>query len=131
MKQLTIPLHKKGTHDQCDNFRGIAQLSVPGKVFCKVIQGRLAKSSDQLLRENQFSFRKDQRCVDQVFALRVLAEKAREYNTPLYTMYLCFVDLKKAYGSVNHSALWAVLQRRYQVPDKLLRILKALHRDTI
>ena len=29
---------------------------------------------------------------------RVLAEKAREYNAPLY---LCFVDLRKAYDSVN------------------------------
>ena len=124
VKQLTIPLHKKGAHDQCDNFRGIALLSVPGKVFCRVIQRRLAESGDQLLRENQCGFRKGRGCVDQVFALRVLAEK---YNTPLY---LCFVDLKKAYDSVNRNALWTVLKKRYRVPDKLLRILKALHRDT-
>ena len=47
MKQLTIPLHKKGAHDHCDNFRGIALLSVPGKVFCSVIQERLAGKSRQ------------------------------------------------------------------------------------
>ena len=34
VKQLTIPLHKNGAHDHCDNFRGIAFLSIPGKVFC-------------------------------------------------------------------------------------------------
>ena len=48
-KQLTIPLHKKGAYDDCDNFRGIALLSVPGKVFCKVIQCRLKEKANQML----------------------------------------------------------------------------------
>ena len=59
-----------------------------------------------------------------LIALRVLAEKAREYNTPLY---LCFVDLRKVYDSVNRDALWVVLRKRYRISEKLLRILKALH----
>ena len=120
VKQLTIPLHKKGAHNHCDNFRGIALLSVPGKVFCKVIQKRLAERDNMLLRESQCGFRVERGCIDQVFALRVLAEK--EYNTPLY---LCFVDLRKAYDSVNCDTRWAVLQKRYRIPEKLLCILKA------
>ena len=44
--------------------------------------------------------------IDQVFALRVVAEKAREYSIPLY---LSFIDLMKAYDSVNRDALWVVL----------------------
>ena len=32
-KQLLIPLHKKGSRMECDNFRGIALLSIPSKVF--------------------------------------------------------------------------------------------------
>ena len=36
--------------------------------------------------------------IDQDFALRVREEKAREFYTPLY---LCFVDFKKVYDSVN------------------------------
>ena len=127
VKQLTIPLHKKGAHDHCDNFRGIALLSIPGKVFCRVIQKRLAERGNQLLRESQCGFRKGRGCIDQVFSLRVLAEKVREYNTPLY---LCFVDLRKAYDSVSRDALWVVLQKRCRVPGKLLWILKALHQDT-
>ena len=54
-------------------------------------------------------------------------ERAREFRTPLY---LCFIDLTKAYDSVNIEALWAVLQQRYHFPDKLVRILKACHLDT-
>ena len=32
-KQLIIPLYKKGCHTICDNYCGIALLSVPSKVF--------------------------------------------------------------------------------------------------
>ena len=33
LKQLTVPLYKKGPSQNCDNYRGIALLSVTGKVF--------------------------------------------------------------------------------------------------
>ena len=125
-KQLDIPLHKKGSFQDCDNYRGIALLSVPGKVFCKVIQSRMADRVNQVLRENQCGFRKGRGCVDHIFSLRILAEKSREFNTPLY---LSFVDLRKAYDSVCRDALWSVL-KKYQFPDKLIRILQALHHDT-
>ena len=127
VKQLTIPLHKKGSMQDCDNYRGIALLSVSGKVFCRVIQRRLAKRTEQMLRENQCGFRRGRGCIDHIFTLRTLAEKAREFNT---TLYLSFVDLRKAYDSVNREALWLVLERRYQVPRKLIRILRALHQGT-
>ena len=57
----------------------------------------------------------------------VLAEKARELNTSLY---LAFVDLRKAYDSVNREALWAVLEKKYLLPGKVVRILRALHQGT-
>ena len=41
-KQVTIPLPQKECHQDCDNYRGIALLSVPGKVFGWVAQRRLA-----------------------------------------------------------------------------------------
>ena len=47
VKQLTILLHKKGSMQDCDNYRGITLLSVPGKVFCRVIPRRLAKRVEQ------------------------------------------------------------------------------------
>ena len=84
VEQLLIILHKNGSSQDCDNYRGIALLSVPGKVFCRVIQRRLASRAEHLLRESQCGFRPVCGCIDQVFTLRVLAEKAREFNTPLY-----------------------------------------------
>ena len=79
----------------------------------RVIQRRLAERAEQLLRESQCGVRRNHGCIDQVFSLRILAEKAREFNTPLY---LAFEDLRKAYDSVNHDALWMVLQEKYSAP---------------
>ena len=66
-----------------------------------------------MLRENQCGFCKGHGSIDHIFTLRTLAEKARELNTSLY---LSFVDVWKAYDSVNHEALWLVLVRKYQFP---------------
>ena len=54
-------------------------------------------------------------------------EKAREFRRPLY---ICFIDLKKAYDSVSRAALWSVLQRSYLLPHKPLSIIRALHEDS-
>ena len=43
-----------------------------------MIQKRLAERDSMFLRENQCDFRVERGCIDQVFALRELAEKARE-----------------------------------------------------
>ena len=126
-KQLLIPLHKKGSKKDCDNYRGIALLSIPSKVFSRAILNRPKPHAKHLLQENQCGFRSGRGCLDHLFTLRMLMEKSREFCQPLY---LCFVDLRKAYDSVNRSALWCVLQKSFGLPSKLVSIIQALHEGT-
>ena len=44
-------------------------------------------------------------------------------------MYLCFVDLSKAYNSVDHTALVAIL-RSYGVPHQLVELINKLYTGT-
>ena len=111
----------------CDNYRGIALLSIPGKVFTKAILNRLKPIAEQLLRESQCGFHRGRGCADQLFSVRLLMEKAREYNHPIY---ICFIDLKKAYDSVHRDSLWQILQHSYCLPAKLLSIIRELHIDS-
>ena len=53
-------------------------------------------------------------------------EKATEYKT---AVFLCFIDLTKAYNSVNHQAMAAIL-REYGVPHQLAEIIEQLHSET-
>ena len=55
-------------------------------------------------------------------------EKAREFCHPLY---ICFIDLKKAYDLEKCNTLWTILQRLYNPPPKLLPIISALHEDSV
>ena len=125
--QLLVPLHKKGSRTICDNYRGIALLSIPGKVFAKAILNQLKPRAEQLLREGQCGFRRGRGCADQLFSLRMLMEKAREYHRPIYA---CFIDLRKAYDSVHRDSLWSILQHFYHLPEKLLSIIRALHENS-
>ena len=54
-------------------------------------------------------------------------EKSQEFQHPLYMAY---IDLRKAYDSVNRNALWYILQHGYSIPEKLFKIIRALHSDT-
>ena len=58
-----------------------------------------------------------------IFVARQLMEKAREHRDSLFIM---FVDLKKAYDSVPRNALWTVLAK-CGVPFTMLTIIRSFH----
>ena len=47
-------------------------------------------------------FRAGRACVDQIFTLKQIGEKVQEKK---YRVYVGFIDLEKAYDSVNREAL--------------------------
>ena len=54
-------------------------------------------------------------------------QRAKEFQKPIH---LCFIDLQKAYDTVNRDALWEILSKSFSLPEKIIRILKALHSCT-
>lgn len=59
----------------------------------------------------------------QLFALRHLIDRSKFQKQPLFT---AFVDLKKAYDSVQHPLLWASLQQK-GVHGKMLAAIQSLY----
>ena len=55
-----------------------------------------------------------------IFSLRQLQEKCNEQNKDLY---IAFIDLAKAFDTVNRELLWQILER-FGTPPKFLSILK-------
>ena len=76
-----------------------------------------------ILPEEQSGFRPNRSNVDMMFVVRRLHEPARKTSTPLYA---CFIDLTKAYDSVDRELLWSVL-RRFGVPPKMLAVIRQFH----
>ena len=61
-----------------------------------------------VLPEMQCGFRKERSTTDMIFTVRLLQEKCREQNKNLY---IAFVDLAKAFDTVNREMLWTVLSK--------------------
>ena len=118
-----VLLHKGGSLALLDNYRGISLLDVCGKVYTKLLHLRLRDAMDANLSECQMGFRSQRSCTDATWVAAHLTTWSKEHNTPLY---ICFVDLKKAYDSVNRRALWFALLRQ-GVPPKLVDLLEDLH----
>ena len=112
---VIVTLYKnKGDRSDCNNHRGISLMSIVGKCFARVVLMRLQKIADRVYPESQCGFRAERSTTDMVFSLRQLQEKCREQHVGLYQV---FIDLTKAFDTVNRSALWQIL-RKLGCPDK-------------
>ncbi|KAI5715688.1 hypothetical protein M8J77_020743 [Diaphorina citri] len=111
---------------KCDNYRGISLLSVPGKVLSKVLCNRLTPFIDNYISDSQCGFRAERSTIDMIFATRQLVEKTLEQNTSLC---VAFIDIRKAFDSVNREALFMILER-INCPPNALAILRKLHENT-
>ena len=99
-----------------------------GKLFTKVLKERLYRWVERkdILSSLQAGFRKGRSTLDQCFVLRTIIEKTQRRGQRLWGV---FVDLKKAFDSVNREALWYKL-RCLGVSEKMVRILKSKYADS-
>ena len=67
--EYLVPLHKKGRQTICDNYCGIALLSIQSKVFAKAILNWHKPRAKQFLCEGQCGFCHGQGCANQLFSL--------------------------------------------------------------
>ena len=123
---LIVALYKnKGSKADCGNYRGISLLSIAVKIFARIVLNRLIKVSEANLPEAQCRFRPGRSTVDMIFTVRQVQEKCLEQNLDLYSV---FIDLTKAFDTVNREALWDVLTR-YGCPRKFIQIIRLFHVD--
>nr|VZI32488.1 unnamed protein product [Spirometra erinaceieuropaei] len=108
----------------CDNHRGISLLNIAGKIFAHILLNRLNKHLEQgLPPESQCSFRRHRGTTDTIFAARQLQEKCQEMRTHLYSTFL---DLTKAFDTVNREGLWKIMQT-FGCPERYIQMVRQLH----
>ena len=93
----SYPSPKIGSLSDCSNWRWIALLDVVWKVVVRVIYERLQRLAEQELPETQCGSCNGRSCLDMIFTIRHLMEKATEHRAKQFCL---FVDLKKVYNSV-------------------------------
>jgi len=91
-----------GDLKQCANYRTIALVSHASKILLRIILERIRVKTETEIADEQAGFRQGRGTRDQVTNLRILMHKAREHQQ---TLYMCFVDFKKAFDSISHDKL--------------------------
>ncbi|KAK3518362.1 hypothetical protein QTP86_018292, partial [Hemibagrus guttatus] len=120
---VVIPLFKKGDRRVCSNYRGITLLSLPGKVYSRVLERRVRPLVEPQIQEEQCGFRPSRGTLDQLYTLHRLLEGSWEFAQPVH---MCFVDLVNAFDRVHCGILWEVLWE-YGVCGPLLRAVRSLY----
>ena len=108
---LIVHLYKrKGDRRSCDCHRGISLLAIAGKILGRVLLNRLIQhlENGQYLPESQCGFRASRSTSDMVFAAHQMQEKCQEQYQDLY---MTFVDLTKAFDTVNRGGLWLIMAK--------------------
>ncbi|TWW68537.1 hypothetical protein D4764_19G0003350 [Takifugu flavidus] len=96
-------------------------LSLPGKVYARVLEKRIRLIVEPLIEEEQCGFRPGRVTTDQLFTLAGVLEESWECAQPVH---MCFVDLEKAYDQVPRSIVWGCSKR---VDGPLIRAVQSLY----
>ena len=100
-------------------------MSHADKVILKVVARRLSAYCEAkgLLPEEQCGFRPNRSTPDMMFVVCRLQEIRRKAGVSLF---MCIIDLQKAYDTVDRTLLWQVLTR-IGVPTQITAVIQQFH----
>ena len=124
---LIVPLHKKGSYDDVNNYRGITLISCFAKLFTSILNNRLKlwSSVTDTSSDAQFGFKSDHSTIDAIFILKYLIDKQLQDKKMLYC---AFIDLKKAFDSVSRTSLWYKMIKS-GIDGKLFDIIRSMYEN--
>jgi len=120
-----ISIPKDGDLSDMDNYRGISLMSCVLKILLVIVSRRInvAGEDAELFHETQAGFRRKEEAVTQAACMVDVVQRRRLAGK---TTYIVFVDLRKAYDTVPHEALFAKLYR-FGVRGHCLRFIQNLY----
>jgi hypothetical protein len=120
-------LFKKGDPKQPENYRPITLLSILYKIFSRMLGSRIKAILDREQSSDQAGFRPGYSVDDHLFTVVMLIEKLNEYQQPLW---ICAVDFRKAFYTVEHEQLWSAMLAQ-GVPPVYVRTLAELYTNQV
>ena len=125
----------KGDFADLQNFRGTVLLDTISKLTSRILKNKLLSLADLVCADQENGYRRGRGVADSCFCLRRCVEAWRSTdpdppgNEDEDSLFLLFVDLRKAFDSVPRTFLWDLLQHKAAVPPHIIHVLKELHQD--
>ena len=122
-------IHKEGSKDDPDNYRGICIGSALSKTLSTMMNVRLVNfvRERNLLHEGQIGFQEKNRAPDHILTIKTLTNKYVEEKKG--KLYSCFIDFRKAFDTVWHDGLFYKLEE-LGVNGNFLHTLKNIYKNT-
>ena len=105
---ILISLAKPPKKDERVNVRSIILLSVRRKIMTITLIDRCWEQIKNHIPLSQAAYQKGRSSTEQVFTIKILAEKA--ITSENYDIFLLFLDMSKAFDTLNHSKLMEILK---------------------
>ena len=122
------PLFKGGDKDPRSplDHRPICIMSCVAKIYSCVLNNRLQSHLDRnnLLSDSQNGFRSGRSCIDHIFSLVTILRNRKITNQQTF---LCFVDFRRAFDSVNHNMLFHTMSSKFGIVGKMYKSLLSLY----
>ena len=106
VKSVFVTIPKKIRATECSDHRTLALISHTSKILLRILLKRMQSFAESEVADVQMGFRPGRGTRDQILNLRLIMEKAREFQQPLY---MAFIDYRKAFDRLDHSKLWQIL----------------------
>ncbi len=118
-----VPVPKKGNLSNPNKWCGVMLMDVCSKIFSSVMNGRAFHLLENHGTEFQFGSTPGLGCQDCLFTLKTLINAHKNHHLPLF---VAFVDLVKAYDTVNHDLLLHILEK-YGAPPKFVASIHTMY----
>ena len=116
-------LPKDGDLSEATNWRPIAILPILYKIFSRLIYNRIAPCLHAHQSTDQHAFTPGVRIEDALLTAEVVIEYASEFHVPVW---LLSMDLRKAFDTVDHSALFDAMTL-HGVPACYVELIRILY----
>ena len=121
VKTVVVPVIKNKTGDPSDkhNYRPISLATTMAKVLDSLMNAQL--NIHLQIHDLQFGFRPN---LSTEMAIMCLKQTVRHYTDRKTPIYMCFLDLSRAFDLVSYDILWHKLLEETTVPRELVSLLK-------
>ena len=111
---------------ECSNYKGTSLLNTTYKIVSNILFARISPFGENIIGNCQCVFRKNGSTTNQIFTLRQILEKTKEFGTETHHL---FIDFKPAYDTTKRDQLYNAMSE-FNIPNKLIRLTRMTMENT-
>ena len=122
-KSVIIPIHKNNNKNNIENYRPISIIAQFSKIIEKIIKKRIDNfiEKNNIISSNQYGFKKKSNTLHAIYALTNNITNSNDKHDKIAAV---FVDIKKAFDTIDHKILFIKLYK-YGIRGQTLNLIKS------